>query len=169
MFKEFFSEKRETIHGSCQVGCGILGLGLGKGKKGGPSAARSVPPTDDDLEDEDDFDFEGLFDTEDENVDEEEESSDGEIEVIEAVKEQQKRVDQEFALTSESSFGKVWELNEDTHVTITEPGQAYAYELDEDDEEDQEMSTVRRGKQGGWSGGLASYPTSADLPEGSKE
>lgn len=76
--------------------------------------------------------------------------------------------DDEFTLTSRASFGRVWELNDDNYVTITEPGQSYAYELDEEDEEDQEMSTVRRGKQGGWSGGLASY-SSAQLPEGSKE
>lgn len=74
----------------------------------------------------------------------------------------------EFTLTSKSSFGRVWDLNDDNYVTITEPGQSYAYELDEEDEEDQEMSVMRRGKQGGWSGGLASY-SAADLPKGSPE
>ena len=76
--------------------------------------------------------------------------------------------EEDFALTSQASYGRVWELNEDTYVTITDSGESYAYDLDEDDEEDQEMASVRRGKQGGWSGGLTSYPAS-DLPEGSKE
>lgn len=76
--------------------------------------------------------------------------------------------DEEFALTSKSSFGRVWELNDDTYVTITEPGEAYVYELDEEDQEDQEMSSMRRGKEGGWSGGLASYNIS-NLPVGSRE
>lgn len=62
----------------------------------------------------------------------------------------------EFSLTSktEGSFGRVWELNEDTYVTITEPGQTYAYELDEEDSDDQEMASLRRGAQGGWGSGL---------------
>ncbi|CAN8076739.1 unnamed protein product [Agarophyton chilense] len=148
---------------------GILGLGLGEERSGTTSAVESLTSADDGkLEDEEEYDLEGLFDFEDEQ-ETDEKGNDDESEAIDFKDRKQRQADAEFALTSESNFGKVWELNEDTYVTITEPGQAYAYELDEDDEEDQEMSTVRRGKQGGWSGGLASYPTSADLPVGSKE
>lgn len=71
-------------------------------------------------------------------------------------------------LTTQGSVGRVWELCEDTYITITEPGESYGYELDEDDQEDQDMASLRRGKEGGWSGGLASYPSS-DLQKGSKE
>ena len=73
-----------------------------------------------------------------------------------------------LGLTSHSEIGTVWDLNEDTYVTITKAGESYGYELDMEDQQDQDMATVRRGKQGGWSGGVASYPAS-DLPEGSKE
>lgn len=85
------------------------------------------------------------------------------------VEEEEDDGDAEFAqLTSQSNFGRVWELNDDNYVTITEPGQSYVYELDEEDEEDQEMATMRRGKQGGWSGGLQTN-SSDTLPKGSRE
>lgn len=76
----------------------------------------------------------------------------------------------EFTLTSktEGSFGRVWELNEDTYVTITEPGQTYAYELDEEDSDDQEMSSLRRGAQGGWGSGLQNDAKNKYAP-GSRE
>lgn len=62
----------------------------------------------------------------------------------------------EFMLTSntEGSIGRVWELNEDSYITITEPGKTYAYDLDDVESDDQEMTSIRRGSQGGWGSGL---------------
>jgi len=37
----------------------------------------------------------------------------------------------EFGVTQDTSFGRVWALNDDNYVTITEPGEAYAF-VDED-------------------------------------
>ena len=76
--------------------------------------------------------------------------------------------DDEPGLTSKSKSGRVWELNEDTYVTVTEPGESYGYELDMEDQEDQDMASIRRGKQGGWSSGQNMKPAS-DYPEGSRE
>jgi putative lipoic acid-binding regulatory protein len=73
-----------------------------------------------------------------------------------------------FGVTSETAFGRVWELNDDMYVTITEPGFAYTYEIDEGDEEDQDSATRRRGADAGWGGTLKSDARS-ELPEGSRE
>lgn len=77
---------------------------------------------------------------------------------------------EEFALLSESegSFGTVWDLNEDNYITITQPGQTYAYELDEGEANDQEMATMRRGAQGGWGSGLQNDSANKHEP-GSRE
>lgn len=74
----------------------------------------------------------------------------------------------EFGVTTATSFGRIWELNDDAFVTITEPGEAYAYDIDEADQEDQDSAVLRRGKAGGWGGGLASDGGS-NLKTGSKE
>lgn len=74
----------------------------------------------------------------------------------------------EFGVTTATSFGRIWELNDDAFVTITEPGEAYAYDIDEADQEDQDSAILRRGKAGGWGGGLASDGLSK-LETGSKE
>ncbi len=76
----------------------------------------------------------------------------------------------EFTLTSnrEGSFGRLWELNEDSYITITEPGQAYGYELDITDSDDQEMASVRRGSLGGWGSGLQNDAKNK-YPKGSRE
>eukprot|EP00178_Gracilaria_changii_P014216 TRINITY_DN40238_c0_g1_i1.p1 TRINITY_DN40238_c0_g1~~TRINITY_DN40238_c0_g1_i1.p1 ORF type:complete len:635 (+),score=155.46 TRINITY_DN40238_c0_g1_i1:219-2123(+) len=174
---DFDDEDDEDIRNAANIlsESGILGLGLGDEGVGVSSVTKSISSTDDDDDDklegnDEEYAFEELFDTESEQTSDEEEGKENNVTVFDIEEQRQRRQeDEEFTLTTESSFGKVWELNEDTYVTITEPGQAYAYELDEDDEEDQEMSTVRRGKQGGWSGGLASYPTSSELRKGSKE
>lgn len=111
------------------------------------------------LDDTDDLDDADILGDDDENGEE-----NGELEYPDMEDEEEGSI----GLTSQSKFGRVWELNEDTYVTITEPGESYGYELDMEDQEDQDMSTMRRGKQGGWSGGLASYPAS-ELQEGSRE
>lgn len=111
------------------------------------------------LDDTDDLDDADILADDDENGEE-----NSELEYPDMVDEEEGSI----GLTSQSKFGRVWELNEDTYVTITEPGESYGYELDMEDQEDQDMATMRRGKQGGWSGGLASYPAS-ELQEGSRE
>jgi putative lipoic acid-binding regulatory protein len=73
-----------------------------------------------------------------------------------------------FGVTSDTAFGRVWELNDDMYVTITEPGSAYTYEIDESDEEDQDSATMRRGKDAGWSGTLKA-DARQELPTGSRE
>lgn len=139
---------------------GILGLPLDKEEDNG------VPPVKDFILPEDTTLFNsGEFD---ELFEEDQKLQQNAVEETDK-KDTQTADDEEFALTTDSQYGKIWDLNEDTYVTITPPGQAYAFELDEDDEEDQDMSTVRRGRQGGWSGGLASCPVASDLPVGSNQ
>ncbi|PXF41403.1 hypothetical protein BWQ96_08901 [Gracilariopsis chorda] len=175
--EEFDEESAEDIRNAANIlsKSGILGIGLGEAETDdiSQSQANSVALSDNDSTtvnaelSGDDLDFEKLLSFEDKpETEEKEEVVDKEPDEVEDI---DADYDDEYTLTTESSVGRVWELNEDTYVTITEPGEAYPYELDEEDEEDQEMSTVRRGKQGGWSGGLASYPASSDLPVGSKE
>lgn len=177
--EEFDEESAEDIRNAANIlsESGILGIGLGEVEADdisqSPAKSGTLPDSDltavDEQLSEDDLDFEKLLGYDDgseakeEDDDEEVDDEPRDTEDVDA------DYDDEYTLTTESSVGKVWELNEDTYVTITQPGQAYPYELDEEDEEDQEMSTVRRGKQGGWSGGLASYPASSELPVGSKE
>jgi putative lipoic acid-binding regulatory protein len=74
----------------------------------------------------------------------------------------------DFGVTTATSFGRIWELNDDAYVTITEPGEAYAYDIEERDQEDQDSAVLRRGKAGGWGGSLAS-DAHHELPTGSKE
>lgn len=163
---EYGDESEEELQSAANIlsDKGLLGLGVSGGGRTDMADVKSFALGDDNeeaalsaldeskaevapIETDKDNDFDDIGD-------DEEEEEDGE--------------DDEFTLTTKSSSGSIWDLNEDTYVTITEPGESYAYELDEEDEEDQEMATMRRGKQGGWSGGLASYPAS-DLLVGSKE
>lgn len=74
----------------------------------------------------------------------------------------------DFGVTTSTNFGRIWELNDDAYVTISEPGEAYAYDIDEDDSDDQDSAVLRRGAAGGWGGSLQSDARSA-LPVGSKE
>jgi putative lipoic acid-binding regulatory protein len=73
-------------------------------------------------------------------------------------------------VTSDTAFGRIWELNDDSYVTISDPGEMYAYELDEGDEDDQDMSStqMRRGTDNGWGGKLQADALS-ELPVGSRE
>jgi len=89
---------------------------------------------------------------------------------LEGYSDMEEEEEAEFSLTSptEGSFGRLWELNEDSYVTITEAGQTYAYELDEVDSDDQEMSTLRRGAKGGWGSGLQNDAQNKH-PPGSRE
>lgn len=168
---------------------GLLGLGAKKGWRGNAPPVRSFD-LDDDNSGVDNDDAGGDFDDdavdkdsldigeEDIDDDDEEDVDDADDDVDLLTKESNvndiddyqdmDEVDDDIGLTSPGSVGRVWELCEDTYITITDPGESYGYELDEDDQEDQDMSSIRRGKEGGWSGGLASYPSSA-LQEGSKE
>ena len=142
---------------------GLLGLGNKRTLADTSDSRPVLSPTETQLEEDGDlFDEEDEEDIEgslDDKKDEEEESE---------YRDYEDEEDEEGFGAPKTKFGKVWELNDDCYVTITEPGESYAYELDPEDQEDQEMATMRRGKQGGWSGGLASYP-STDLVEGSKE
>ncbi|GAB0496096.1 hypothetical protein MMPV_007406 [Pyropia vietnamensis] len=74
----------------------------------------------------------------------------------------------EFGVTQDTSFGRAWALNDDSYVTVTEPGEAFAF-VDEDvvaHEEDgddadsseslHEQEAVRRGAQPSWGGAAAS-------------
>lgn len=92
----------------------------------------------------------------------------------------------EFGVTQDTSFGRVWALNDDNYVTITEPGEAFAF-VDEDvvaNEEDvddaesseslREHEATRRGAQPSWGASTASaWPAamggSDALDTGSKE
>lgn len=92
----------------------------------------------------------------------------------------------EFGVTQDTSFGRVWALNDDNYVTITEPGEAFAF-VDEDvvaNDEDaddagsseslHEHEATRRGAQPSWGSSTASaWPAamggSDALDMGSKE
>lgn len=165
---------------------GLLGLGVdGAGRSDMASVKKFALGGPDDADDEHESDLvskafglsRGIDDNEDDDADEEEHDADEGADISRTKQDgaaidddypDLEDEDDEFTLTTQSSLGRVWELNEDTHITITEPGESYVYELDEDDQEDQEMASMRRGKQGGWSGGMNTYPSS-DLPEGSRE
>lgn len=162
---------------------GLLGLGVESGKRDDVSAVTEFAlgtPKDlvadasanDEAGEESekvvDDTVSGDLEIEDEDEDDEDdEKSKEDEEGLESYVDGDEEDDDDFTLTTRGSFGRVWALNDDSYVTITEKGQSYAYELDEEDEADQDMSVVRRGKQGGWSGGLASYAT--QFPEGSRE
>lgn len=183
LFVEVDEESEEDIRSAADIlsNSGLLGLGVEGGKRADMSEVTSFamggvegparPPA---LAQPEQYDDEvALLDVDDEDLDEEEEQKEElrkEKQSLESYMDadSEEDDDDDIPLTSKSSSGRIWELNDDNYVTITEPGQAYAYELDEEDEEDQEMSTMRRGKQGGWSGGLASY-SARDMPEGSPE
>lgn len=169
--EDFGDETEEDIQNAANIlsSSGLLGLGVKGGKRADIASVKEfvmgTKASTVDLEQE--FDDEGMpLDLDDEEDEEVDDDDVGEKGITDEYPDEDE--ESEFALTSQSSFGRVWELNEDTYVTITEPGQSYVYELDEEDEEDQEMASMRRGKQGGWSGGLASYPADS-LPKGSKE
>lgn len=175
-------ESDEDIKSAADIlsSSGLLGLGVKGGKRTDVSAVTSfalgdvqAPPDEAALGEGEDLEDDGPVlgadeEEEEDELDDEEAAEEKKAGLDTYMDSDTNDDDDEFTLTSKSSFGRVWELNDDNYVTITEPGQSYAYELDEEDEEDQEMSTMRRGKQGGWSGGLASY-SAADLPKGSPE
>lgn len=178
LFAEAEEESEEDIQSAADIlsNSGLLGLGVEGGRRedmsavtsfamGGTAAPalRGTLPTEGEFEDEGPLPDSEEDDLGEDNTEEERGGLDNYMDADSSDEEED-----DFLLTSKSSSGRVWELNDDNYVTITEPGQAYAYELDEEDQEDQEMATMRRGKQGGWSGGLASY-SSRDLPEGSPE
>lgn len=73
-----------------------------------------------------------------------------------------------FGVTSTAAFGRVWELNDDAYVTISEPGEAYAYDIDEAEIDDLDTAVMRRGAAGGWGGSLAADERS-ELEPGSRE
>lgn len=92
----------------------------------------------------------------------------------------------EFGVTQDTSFGRVWALNDDNYVTITEPGEAFAF-VDEDvaaNDEDgddadsseslREHEATRRAAQPSWGASTTSaWPAamgaSDALDTGSKE
>lgn len=182
---DFDNESQEDIQSAADILSkrGLLGLGVEKGESDDENSIENFE-LETDLENENDKDLEvpddpdaelglpDVMDDEDEDEDVPEDATDS----LENAEEKSDlddypdldEGDNEPGLTSPANIGRIWELNEDSYVTITEPGQSYGYEMDEDDQEDQDMATMRRGKQGGWSGGLASYPSS-DLPKGSRE
>lgn len=183
LFEEVDEESEEDIRSAADIlsNSGLLGLGVEGGKRADISEVTSFamgdvegparPPAPVPSEQYDDE--VALLDVDDEDLDEEEEQQEDLQEGKRSLEsymdaDSEEDDDDYIPLTSKSSSGRIWELNDDNYVTITEPGQAYAYELDEEDQEDQEMSTMRRGKQGGWSGGLASY-SARDMPKGSPE
>lgn len=177
---EFDAESEEDIQSAADIlsDRGLLGLGVEKSGRRDASSVKKFALADEEDEDEEEFEEPSVVGEalglsnmiEDEDVNDEDgdviadDDDDHDIDDYPDMEDD----DDDLGLTSQASFGRVWELNEDTYVTITEPGESFGYELDEEDQEDQDMSTMRRGKQGGWSGGLASYPAS-DLPEGSRE
>eukprot|EP00177_Eucheuma_denticulatum_P007482 GFKZ01013624.1.p1 GENE.GFKZ01013624.1~~GFKZ01013624.1.p1 ORF type:complete len:632 (-),score=125.25 GFKZ01013624.1:1497-3134(-) len=170
----FGTETEEDLQNAANIlsDSGILGLGgLDTRKRYGVASDRSKSQVASSLGDEE-FDNELALDDDEDDDDDalgENPESDKEKDGLDSyVDTDAYDDDEEFALTSKSSFGRLWEFNEDSYITITEPGQPYMYEMDLDDQEDQEMSTVRRGKAGGWSGGLLSN-SADDLPKGSKE
>lgn len=73
-----------------------------------------------------------------------------------------------YGVTSGGQFGRVWELNEDTHITITEPGESYPYDLDFVDPEDQDTFTGDRGSVEA-AISRARAESKRDIPEGSPE
>lgn len=92
----------------------------------------------------------------------------------------------EFGITQDTSFGRAWALNDDNYVTITEPGEAFAFvdedvvaqEADGDDADSSEslheQEATRRGAQPSWGGAATSaWPAamggSDALDAGSKE
>lgn len=180
---EFDAESEEDIQSAAEIlsGRGLLGLGVEKNRRGDASSVKKFALGGDSDEDEDEgqqFEEPSVVGEalglptmpEDDDVNEEDADVMAEGDKKDDIDDypDMDDDDDDLGLTSQASFGKVWELNEDTYVTITEAGESFGYELDEEDQEDQDMATMRRGKQGGWSGGLASYPAS-DLPEGSRE
>lgn len=189
---DFDAESEEDIQSAADIltNRGLLGLGVEKGGRKDTATVKRFALGMEDSEGEGDEAFEESDEEDDESLglgnimddeddDAEEIVDEADDDVTDGLGEDDKGNDiddypdledgdNEVGLTSHSNIGRIWELNEDTYVTITEPGQSFGYELDEDDQEDQDMATMRRGKHGGWSGGLASYPAS-DLPEGSRE
>ena len=166
---EYGDESEEELQSAANIlsDKGLLGLGVSGGERTDMAAVKSFALGDDDDDNEEEA-LSALDQSKDElSLSEKNEDNDFD-DIGDDDEEKEEEDDEEFTLTTKSSSGSIWDLNEDTYVTITEPGESYAYELDEEDQEDQEMATMRRGKQGGWSGGLASYPAS-DLPVGSKE
>lgn len=178
LFEAGEDETDEDIQSAADIlsNSGLLGLGVEGGKRADVSAVTSfamgdvkAPSGPAALTEPADFEDDvPLLDADEDELDDEElKEEEGGLDNYLDTDTADEDAD-DFLLTSKSSYGRVWELNDDNYVTITEPGQSYAYELDEEDQEDQEMSTMRRGKQGGWSGGLASY-SARDLPKGSPE
>eukprot|EP00171_Calliarthron_tuberculosum_P010825 IDg10825t1 len=160
------------------TGSGLLGLGanvdLGD-NKASSNASEKSPNKITSAKKSRELSFRDLEDDDEDDGSEippplEAEDQEDQVQGLESYSDMEDDEEAEFTLTSktEGSFGRVWELNEDTYVTITEPGQTYAYELDEEDSDDQEMSTLRRGAQGGWGSGLQNDAKNKYAP-GSRE